>query len=89
MLKDKGELGGSCLSEAKGAAYRKAGWQERMLVPWGCRVVFGLVRTESVRWDVAGDKDSDKGKGQNLKGFLSHVGILDFVLKPWRATGRV
>lgn len=58
-------------------------------VPWGCRVVFGLVRTESVRWDVAGDKDSDKGKGQNLKGFLSHVRILDFVLKPWRATGRV
>lgn len=52
-------------------------------------MVFGLVRTESVRWDVAGDKDSDKGKGQNLKGFLSHVGILDFVLKPWRATGRV
>lgn len=30
-LKDKVELGGSCLSEAKGAAYVKAGWQERTL----------------------------------------------------------
>lgn len=52
-------------------------------------MVFGLVRAESVRWDMAGDKDSDKSKGQNLKGFLSHVGILDFVLKPRRATRRV
>lgn len=35
-------------------------------------MAFGLVRAESVKWGIAGDKDSDKGKGQNLKGSLSH-----------------
>lgn len=35
-------------------------------------MVFGLVKAESVRWGIAGDKHSDKGKDQNLKGALSH-----------------
>lgn len=42
------------------------------IVPWGRHKVFGLVREESVRWGIVWDKDSDKGKGQNLKGPLSH-----------------